>query len=148
MDWWAETTTAVEPQVSPRRASTRLYEVIPKATAAVLLGCDHAHDAQVKKSRDHPVRDVLGLVDFNRRMLRLEVDIEFGEQFVAPGAFFVALHRHREDQFLADPAPEQVLDEAHGGGIRSQHFLSLLDLLAVFRGDVLQALCQIRLRHR
>ena len=30
MDWWAETTTAVEPQVSPRRASTRLYEVIPK----------------------------------------------------------------------------------------------------------------------
>ena len=120
----------------------------PKTTAAVLLGRDHAHDAQVKKAREHPVGDVLGLVDFNRRMLRLEVDVEFGEQFVAPGAFFVALHRHGENQFLSDAAPKQVLDEAHGGGIRPQHFLSLLDLLAVFRGDVLQALCQIRLRHR
>ena len=120
----------------------------PEAASAVLLRRDHPHDAQVKKAGDHPVGDVLCLVDFNRRMLCLEINIELCEQFVTSGAFLVAFHRHRENQFLADPSPEQILDEPHGGGVGAQHFLSLLDLLAVFGGDVLQALCQIRLRHR
>ena len=110
-------------------------------------GDDHAHHAQLEEALDHPVGDLLLLVDLDGRVLVAHIGVQLRQQLIASGDLLGAHLRVGEDQLLAEVAPEDVLDEAHGGGIGPQHLLGLLDLLAILLGDVLELFGEVGLGH-
>ena len=108
----------------------------------------HAKHAELKETLDHPRWDLLLLIDLNRGMFILEIDIKRGEQLIALRDFIRRGCRIGKREILAKVAPESVLDDSDGGRIRPQHFLCGFDLLAIFRADILEFGREVRVGSR
>ena len=108
-----------------------------EAEAAERLRDRHPHHTHVEQPLHDPLGDHLLLVDHDAGMLIFEVVLELNEQRVGLGRLLDGSLRIGKHQLLTDPAPEEVLDEAHLLGLRAEHRLGFLDHLLVAGGDAL-----------
>jgi len=118
-----------------------------KVTPAVFFGNYHSHHPDFKKPLDAPLGDFLIAIDLKTRVFVAEIVIEFGQKLIAARDFIGIDFRKRKDELLPKITPEKVFNESHGVRIRTEHFLSLLDLLAILFGYVFQALGEVWLGH-
>ena len=135
---------------STRATNAAQHAVVTRdaeAKTTMLLGDGHAQDAHIKEALDHPLRDLLLLIDLDGWMFVAQIHIELSEQFLAARVLVGRLSWVREDKVLPEVAPENVLHKAHRCGIWPKHLLRLLNLLAILLRDVLQVLGEIGLGH-
>ena len=80
-------------------------------------------------------------------MFVAEILIKRGKQLIAARGLFCKRGGVREDALLLEVAPEIILHHTHRGWIGPEHLLRLFDLLAIQRGDILEILCEVWVRH-